>query len=440
MSVKPRWRALFGWLADWQIVPVALLAPIFMLPDRFPDKVVALAALILVALWLIYRLGRGHFFTPTPVDVPLLLLLATLPIGVWVSSEPDLSVPSLLRYLYGVTLFYALVNSLTTRRKIEVGGYAVLAGTALLAGWSAVGTAWSGSKFLPFDLAQRIPHLIGGFWYSAGFNPNLVGGSLAILVPITAAYAWAARGWPRRSILGLAFVTEAGILILTQSRGAVVGFAAALVVVAIGRDRRWAWALPVLALLVVLGVAIYGVQPSLELVMDSVGDSAISGAEGRLELFSRGLYMLQDFSFTGVGLGMFPKVLPLLYPLFLVGPDTEVPHVHNIYLQAGIDHGLPGLIAFLALILLLGVMGVQAIRHSRGQPWEPLAIGLSAGFAAFLIHGLMDAIWYSPRAHPVIWGCWGLLAAIWCWARSSRPPAEAEGGGEAEAASGDGAA
>jgi len=152
--------------------------------------------------------------------------------------------------------------------------------------------------------------------------------------------------------------------------------------------------------------------------MGGFGDGTIRSAEGRLEIFSRGLYMLQDFPFTGVGLGMFPRVLPILYPLFLVGPDADMPHVHNIYLQMGIDHGFPGLIAFLALIILLWVMGMQAIRLSRGQPWEPLTIGLLAGLAAYLVHGWVDAIWHTPRSHIIIWGYLGLLAAVWRWVKT----------------------
>jgi len=188
-------------------------------------------------------------------------------------------------------------------------------------------------------------------------------------VPVTAAFAWAARTWPRRLLLWSLFVGETLVLVLTQSRGALVGFAVALFVVAVGRDRRWGWAAPVLAVAVAVGVALYGVQPTLDLVMGGVGDSAIRSAEGRLELFSRGLYMLQDFPFTGVGLGMFPRVLPLLYPLFLVGPDTEVPHVHNIYLQIGIDHGFPGLIAFLAFIILLMIGSIPSPRT-----WSIIAV------------------------------------------------------------------
>ncbi len=411
-------RRVLCWLADWQVIPAGILAVVLMLADRLPKTVVALAVLAILPIWWLPRIARGRFFARTPADIPLLILLATLPVGYWASALPDLSVPILIQYLIAVTLFYSLVNSLTTSRKVELSGWALLAGTALLTGLSLVGTAWGGGKFLPPDLARRVPHLIGGFWYSAGFHPNIVGGALAVLVPVTAAYAWLTRPWPLRLLLWLLLAAEIVTLALTQARGAVLGFAIAMLVVAIGRDRRWAWSIPILVIAVAVAVALYGGQPALELVMGGFGDGTIRSAEGRLEIFSRGLYMLQDFPFTGVGLGMFPRVLPILYPLFLVGPDADMPHVHNIYLQMGIDHGFPGLIAFLALIILLWVMGMQAIRLSRGQPWEPLTIGLLAGLAAYLVHGWVDAIWHTPRSHIIIWGYLGLLAAVWRWVKT----------------------
>jgi len=421
-SLKARLRGVWAWLADWQILLVALIAPVFMLADRLPPKVVALAVLAVLPIWGLYRLGRGHFFRPTPVDLPLLLLMLTLPVGVWAAAQPERALPLLLQYLFALTLFYALVNSLTTAHKVEWAGGGVLVLTALFTALSLVGTAWSsGSKFIPVDLASRMPHLLSSVWYSAGFNANIVGGTLALFVPVTAAYALAASTWPLRLFLGLLLLVEAFTLVITQSRGALLGFGLALAVVAIAHNRRWAWAVPVVVILAAVGVGLYGVQPSLDFIMQNAGDSAIQSGEGRLELFSRGLYMLQDFAFTGVGLGMFPRVLPLLYPLFLVGPDTVVPHVHNVYLQMGIDHGLPGLVAYLALLLLLASMGLRAIRLSRGQSWRPLAIGLLGGLAAYLVHGLVDAIWHTPRSHPIIWAAWGLLAAVWCWTNRLQP-------------------
>ncbi len=264
--------------------------------------------------------------------------------------------------------------------------------------------------------------MIGDFWYSQGFHPNIVAGVLAMLIPVTAAYTCSSRAWTHRLLLGALFLAETGVLVLTQSRGALLGFGVALLMVAVGRGGRWAWAALVLIVIVGVGVATYGLQPALNLAMGGLGDSTVRSGEGRLELLSRGLYMMQDFPFTGIGLGMFPRVLPVLYPLFLVSPDTEMPHVHNIYVQTGIDHGFPGFIAFLALIGLLGVMGVQAIRLSRGRPWEPLAIGLLAGLMAFLVHGLVDTVGSSLRAHIMIWGQFGLLAAVWRWTQTDRIP------------------
>jgi putative inorganic carbon (HCO3(-)) transporter len=431
-----RLRSALNWLADWQIAPVALLAPVFMLADRLPNEVVALAALAIVPLWWNYRVVRGRFFTPTPLDVPLLILIATLLLGVWVSALPVLALPFLLRYLFAVVLFYALVNSLTNRYRVESAGWAVLIGTAFLAGLGLVGTAWGGgNKFLPVDsyrLAQRIPHLIDAFWYSAGFHPNIVGGSLAVFVPLTAAYAWLAHTWPSRLFLWLLFLAEAVVLVLTQSRGGLLGFGVAMLVLAIGRggraDRRWAWLVVAPLVFLAIGFVLYGIQTSalvssaLELVAGDIGEGVALSLDLRMELVSRGLYMLQDFPFTGVGLGMFPLVLSILYPLFPGGTNAamtlEIPHVHTIYLQMGIDHGFPGLIAFLALVILLWGMGIRVLRLSRGRRWEPLALGLLAGLAAYLTHGLVDAIWHTPRSHPLIWGHWGLLTAVWCWART----------------------
>jgi putative inorganic carbon (HCO3(-)) transporter len=422
MTLGLRLRAALVWLADWQIAAVGLLAPFFMLADRLPNGIVALAVLAILPLGAIHRVVRGRFFMPTPVDIPLLLLTVTLPVGVWVSAIPALSLPPLLQFLFGLTLFYALANSLTSARRVELAGWVVLAGTTLLAGLGIVGTAWgAGAKFLPVDLAQRMPHLIGAFWYSAGFHPNIVGGALAILVPVTAAYAWSAGAWRQRLFLWLFFLIEAFTLVLTQSRGALLGFAAAMVVVVIGQSRRWVWLVPLLAVVVALGVFLFGVPLSFEPVIESAIASTALSREFRLELVSRGMYMLQDFPLTGIGLGMFPRVLPVLYPLFVAGTEGEVAHVHNVYLQVGIEHGIPGLIAFLAFIILLWVMGIQAIHPSRDRPWEPLAIGLLAGLVAYCTHGMVDAIWHTPRSSPIIWGCWGLLTAVWCWTRTGEP-------------------
>lgn len=420
-------KSLLSWTADWQVLLVGLLVPAYVLfAERLSLRTLALLLLVIPLLWLLHWLARGRPFLPTPLDLPLLLWLITLPVGLWASALPETSLPILLREIVAVALFYAIVNSLNSAGKLKLATVALIAGTVLLAGIGMLGMQRATKlPFLPGGLLDLIPQRILSFWNpeSTGFSANLTGGLLALFAPVTVAYAWAAS-WPLRLrklplavLLWLLTAGEVLVLILSQSRGAIAAFAVALVAVAIGRDRRWAWLLLLGTLAVALAWAFAGAQPTVELLLGGAADSAVSSAEGRLELFSRGLYMVQDFSFTGVGLGMFSRVLPLLYPLFLVGPDTEIAHVHNMYLQAGIDHGLPGLIAFLAMLLLLAIMGSQAIRHSRKQAWEPLAIGLLAGLVAYSLHGFVDVVASSPRTHILIWAHWGLLAAVWRWAQ-----------------------
>lgn len=427
-------RTLFSWTAEWQVLLVGLLVPLYVLFfDRVSLCALALLLLVIPLLWLLHWLARGHPFLPTPLDLPLLIWLLTLPVGLWASALPETSLPFLLREVVAIALFYALVNSLNSAGKLKLATVGLIAATAFLAGVGLLGMQRAAKLPLFGNLIDLIPQQILSFWNpeSTGFNANLTGGLLALFVPVTVAYAWA-NSWPLRPrrlplalLLWLLAAGESLVLILSQSRGAILGFALALAAVAIGRNRRWAWLLPLGILAAFLALALVGAPPAVDLLLGGAADSAVSSAEGRLELFSRGLYMLQDFSFTGVGWGMFSRVLPLLYPLFLVGPDTEVSHVHNMYLQAGIDHGLPGLIALLAMIGLLFVMGGQAIRQSRKQAWEPLAIGLLAGLVAYCAHGFVDVMASSPRVHILIWAHWGLLAAVWRWALAG----QAEPGG-----------
>ena len=181
-------RRLLNGLADWQILPVGLIAPVLVFPTYFPRWLVVLALAAIPILWLLHRLARGRWFLCTPADLPLLILLLTLPVGLWASALPDLSLPEVIKYLIAIALFYALVNTLTTSRKVILAGWAVLAGTALVATLSLLGTAWGGgSKFLPGNLAAHIPRLFDAFWNPKGFSPNIVGGILAMWVPVTVA-------------------------------------------------------------------------------------------------------------------------------------------------------------------------------------------------------------------------------------------------------------
>ena len=126
---------------------------------------------------------------------------------------------------------------------------------------------------------------------------------------------------------------------------------------------RWGWlALPLVAVAAGLGAWQIGFGRVADAALAS---QALGGADQRVEIWSRALYMLQDFPFTGIGMGAFRQVANLLYPFFLAGPDAEIPHAHNIFLQVGVDLGLPGLVAWLALLILVCVCAWLVYRRGR---------------------------------------------------------------------------
>jgi putative inorganic carbon (HCO3(-)) transporter len=250
-------------------------------------------------------------------------------------------------------------------------------------------------------------------------NKNIMAGILVGLWPL-AVVALATRGAGR--ILGaIAAALVLGILFLSQSRGALLAAgASAVVLVAL----RWPLAWLALPLAALAGALLAWQGRALPLLAAAVQSEALGGAEGRLEVWSRALYAVQDFAFTGIGLGTYPRVIPLLYPYFLFGPDVNIPHAHNLWLQVAVDLGVPGLIAFIAMLLvtiLLAGRSLLALARAGQQDLLWLQRGAIASLAGVLVHGLVDAVPWNTRPAWLVWAVWGLAVGLAVWALEQQP-------------------
>jgi len=202
-----------------------------------------------------------------------------------------------------------------------------------------------------------------------------------------------------------------GTLVLTQSRGGIIGMAAGILLLLLMAGRRWRLIACGMAAVVVIVVVWLG--PAR--VWDAVSNegTALTTLAGRMEVWSRALYGIQDFPFTGMGMNTFRRIVPVLYPLFIVSPDVDIAHAHNHLLQAALDLGIPGLIAYLALWLLAVVMIVQIWRSRAHVGQRVLALGISAGLLAYFIYGLTDVVTLGSKPGVVWWWLLALLTADW---------------------------
>jgi len=145
------------------------------------------------------------------------------------------------------------------------------------------------------------------------------------------------------------------------------------------------------------------------LTSDTIGDLSM-----RQEIWSRALTMMADFPFTGIGLGCFERLMGMLYPLFLA-PKGTVTHAHNLFLQVGVDLGLPGLAAFALLLGLAFRSGLRAHRALAQERVDDLAALAAAGVASLAgicAHGMLDAAVWNNKGAFLPWVVMGLCVAL----------------------------
>ena len=416
---------------------LVLLAAPFLLFPTFRPRLTAAALALLALAWLARWALRGEPWPHTPCNGALLLLAIMIPVGVWASAFPELTLPKLTGLILGLAAFRVTAFWVHDRRSLAwaLAGFALL-GLAILAGGALAGVNWPSKIPLLKALVARLPTSAA----SNGISPNELGGVLALYVPVAAACmaGWLAERRPLPALAALVGLLVAGAaLALTQSRGAWLGAAAGLVALpalwGLGHRRRSVRVLAVAAPLVLLAAALAGALVYLgppkigQLLTGATAGDGVEGAlgsislAGRLEIWSRAVYAIKDFPFTGCGLGAFRRVVNLLYPLFLISPDSDIAHAHNIFLQTALDLGLPGLVAYLAL---LWTAGAAAWRTGRGTylnggsagnlatfgRWA--ALGLLAGLLAQHVYGMTDAIALGAKPGPALWVALGLAAAM----------------------------
>jgi putative inorganic carbon (HCO3(-)) transporter len=211
--------------------------------------------------------------------------------------------------------------------------------------------------------------------------------------------------WAVRIGGGLLAAAAAGVMALGASRGALLGLSIGVLVVLLvsGRWQRLLGAI----LIVGAVIALWRIGPLT--LLELLGKGGAAGSlSGRLEIWSRALYALQDFVFTGIGIGTFHLVIPLLYPYFTVGFDTPVSHAHNLYLQVGADLGLPGLWAYVTIVLCSLGLIVTALKHSANRWQRQQAAGILGALVAVWVHGLFDAVLWGTKPSFLLWWLIGL--------------------------------
>jgi putative inorganic carbon (HCO3(-)) transporter len=416
-TARGRLKGAANWIAEHELWLLAVPVTLMLFFGRLPIRIIGASLMLIPIPWVCRWAAKGYLSVRTPMDLPIVVLLGMALVGLYPSVAPEVSKLVLCKMIVEFALFYALVNSFHSERRIRT-----IVAVLLLAGAGASLLGLVGTE----GIARDFSALLGGYGEfllqlarrlnEAGFNANIVGGTLAMIFPLHLSLIMFHSKGLWKLLLGLALPLVGGTLLLTQSRGAIAGVVLALLVMGLWRSRWVLLSLPVLLTGIFWAVGHFGAPQVAEFLL--VTNTTVTAA-GRSELWQRAIYMLQDFPYTGIGLGTFSRVMPVLYPTFLIGPDAVVPQAHNLFLQTGVDLGIPGLVGFIAFLMAFSITAVQTVRMAKHTELEPLAIGLLCGFVVYLTHGLVDAVTFSSKPGMVIWVTMGLTEALWLRLRAS---------------------
>ncbi|KPK13102.1 MAG: hypothetical protein AMJ56_03500 [Anaerolineae bacterium SG8_19] len=228
---------------------------------------------------------------------------------------------------------------------------------------------------------------------STSVDPNAFGGMLLMVAALASPQLVARRklmpGWFTLIAVGTIFIA----LILTFSRGAMVGLAAGLSFIALARYRRL---IPYM-LLILLAFLLFPFTQSYI-------SRFIEGFQG------------QDLA-TQMRFGEYRDAVALIarYPLFGVGfsgsPDIDLYlGVANVYLTIGQQMGVLGLGAFVAVISAVFGYGFVNRHHFRSNlRLDPIWLGLFAAVVGGLVAGIFDHYLFNIDFHHAVTIFWLFL-------------------------------
>ena len=349
--------------------------------------------------------------------------------GLLVSKTPDVTIPKATGLILGLTLWrFVVIATHTYRQLMTMLILYLLVGCGMMAGGLFV-VQW----YVKIPFFQNLTALFPPFLLrlpgspTLGVSPNQLAGTILLFIPLTIVIVF--RLWPKKRMNILLIcalisgILATFLLLLTQSRSGWIGAVACIgsmiglyiISLPIFKSRHFTSSrLLLFLIIIVLATGVWAVlSPDISGTMntkiDELPRSTSYNIAFRQEIWQVGVQAAGENPLTGVGLGSFRRIFANDY-VTSISPDIDIAHAHNIFLQVALDIGIPGLVAYLTILLVAFYVGWETIREDERM--KPLAISLLSGLVGFHIYSLTDTISFGSKSHFVFWLVIALLAGM----------------------------
>lgn len=205
-------------------------------------------------------------------------------------------------------------------------------------------------------------------------------------------------------IIPIALSTMA--LLLTLSRGALLGLFAGLLFYSLRKKKNFIIFIIIISLLLTV---IFSV-PMLRNRFLSI--FSLEANKVRIDQYISSIEMIKDHPITGIG----PNNFSIVYPDYRVpnAVENNHPYSHNIFLNITIETGVPGIILYLLIILLIIKMGWSISKTNS------INRSFAASFIGIIVHQQFDCTILGLEIGGIFWLIAGLITALYIENTSKR--------------------
>jgi O-antigen ligase len=366
---QPQVIAESGWSYRFLLVFLLLLyanTP-FIVPSLEvlrPAKIVAVGALLALLAETVF--GSREFQFALPEGAWLIAFMSAAALSCFTALWPGFAVAAITEMLKMGLVFFFLVNSLTSEKKVRGVMWVMMIGGL----FPAIGTL---HNYLIHNLNEGRAAWVGIF-----ANPNEVAYSLVVLLPL-AAYLGYVSGWfARLALFGMSMLFI-GATFVTFSRGGLIGMVAVVEFFALRKKKVW---LQVVIGLLVAGGAILA-QHYWSRGQDFSSLNNDLSFRQRIVTSQAGIKMLIDHPALGVGIACSVVAWPLYAPSDMYTRGALI--THNTFVQVFSETGILGGIPFL---FFLGT-GMRRLRKfTAGSKVNDLGMAIEAALWGFIVCGM----------------------------------------------------
>ena len=368
------------------------------------------AALIIL---LIFR--KTDFTLRSPMTLPFALFSFWAVFGLFFALDLKNSVHDLRGHLLEyLIVFYLLVNFYSSRKRLEILSYLLIAGATVFSIGGGIGYYAIEGHHLTERMGYTFKEMHTGY---IGF--------ITILAALLSIYHFHRRKTAALKILFVfCFLANVAITILTQTRSSLIGLVAGLIILCFAEKKNI-----VLVIMLALMVAF---MPGMKTRIENEGFTK----DIRSKMYRLTWEVIKDHPIVGIGFGIetygnkkfislekYNNLLPLQHQQRRVyqGQSVIISSTHSTILDIAVRTGFVGLILFLSIwATAAGMLWLIFRRNTRDEYFRSWVVYLFAGLVSYFLPSIFADASYGPRV-AIFYIILAMIAILWNLSQDVQP-------------------